>query len=290
MDITNLNKTAKQPEFNQDEWMYKTMVGIVGGKTKKRPMYGYRLEFVECYKNATDEQRVQFLKETKFSRLYPNLVERTARRWDKDPFQGLPARGLTRSDDVESFLVPKETATLDMVTRYGLGSDLIDKKDLVYGVLQGIFNHEDIVSAQSHYKKATFDQNALAREYGSDYGIKQKKGESDYAYRSRLAGELKRQGKIIEAHEAFSGRKYDDPKQGQTGPMSGILGAVAQAMQGKKYSPYDPEQQIGDDIAAGVFVRHERGPADNALAAIFGLLGPSAGMDLIDAMHKKSNK
>lgn len=188
-------------------------------------------------------------------------------------------------------LEQRARSALDMVAKHGVGSDLIDRKDLVYGVLHGVFNHKNIVSAQSHYKaKATFNQNALATEYGSYYGIEQKKGEPDYAYRSRVAGELRRQGKIIEAHEAFSGRRYDDPEQGQTGPMSGIFGAVAQAMQGIQYSPHDPERQISDDIAAGVVVRHGRDPADNALAAIFGLLGPSAGMDLIDAMHKKGNK
>ena len=188
-------------------------------------------------------------------------------------------------------LEQKARGALDKVKIYGLGSDLIEKRDLVYGVVHNVFSHNDIVNAQVIYRgRPRFDQNALAREYGQYYKIEQRKDEPDYAYRSRVAGELRRQGHLIEAHEAFAGRRYDDPEQGQTGPMSGIFGAVAQAMQGIDYSPHDPERQIGDDIAAGVVVRHGRDPADSALAAIFGLLGPSAGMDLIDTMHRKGKK
>ncbi len=67
--------------------------------------------------------------------------------------------------------------------------------------------------------------------------------------------------------------------------MAGIFGAVAQAMQGREYSPTDPERQIGNDIAAGVLAQRGEDPTKSALAEIFGALGPSAGMDLLDALR-----
>jgi len=131
-----------------------------------------------------------------------------------------------------------------------------------------------------------FDVNALARQYGEHYEIPQQKDELDSAYRSRVAGELRRQGNVIEAHEVFSGRRHDDPNQGPTGPMAGIFGAVAQAMQGREYSPDDPERRISNDIAAGVIVRSPPDPTKEAISTLFGALGPSAGMDLIDSKYK----
>jgi len=65
--------------------------------------------------------------------------------------------------------------------------------------------------------------------------------------------------------------------------MAGIIGAVAQAMQGRNYSPGDPERQIGDDLAVGVIVRAGEDPAKAAIRKIFGVLGPEAGMDFLDA-------
>ena len=56
-------------------------------------------------------------------------------------------------------------------------------------------------------------------------------------------------------------------------------------MQGREYSPNDPERQIGDDIAAGVLAQRGEDPAKSALAAIFGALGPAAGMDLIEGLR-----
>ncbi len=131
-----------------------------------------------------------------------------------------------------------------------------------------------------------FDINALACEYGEHYKIEKRNGESDDVYRSRVAGELRKQSKIIEAHEAFSGRRYDDPEQESTGPMAGISGAVAQIMQEREYSPRDPNRQIGDDIAAGVLVQNGDNSTKEVLGAIFGLLGTSAGMDVLNAVSK----
>jgi len=134
-------------------------------------------------------------------------------------------------------------------------------------------------------EKAKFNPYAMAHKYADYLGIKQGEGENEDAFKSRVAGVLRKKGSIIEAHEAFSGRRYDDEEQGATGPMAGIFGAVAQAMQGREYSPSDPERQIGDDIAAGVLAQRGEDPAKSALAAIFGALGPSAGMDLIEGLR-----
>ena len=61
-----------------------------------------------------------------------------------------------------------------------------------------------------------------------------------------------------------------------------FLGAVAQAMRGRDYSPHDPERQIGDDIAAGVVASAGEDPTKRALRSIFEALGPEAGMDFIN--------
>lgn len=135
-----------------------------------------------------------------------------------------------------------------------------------------------------------FDINALACEYGKYYKITRQEDESDSAYRSRVAGELRRQGHIIEAHEAFSGRRYDDPEQGPSGAMTGIFGAVVQKLQGTEYSPDDPERQIGDDIAVGAVVRYKDNNRDSALSSLFDILGPSDGMDFLDPEHKRNKK
>ena len=133
-------------------------------------------------------------------------------------------------------------------------------------------------------EKIQFNPYAMANEYAEYLGLKKGEKESDDAFKSRVSGVLRERGSIIEAHEAFSGRRYYDPDQGPTGPMAGIFGAVAQAMQGRDYSPNDPERQVGDDIAAGVLAQRGEDPARSALAAIFGALGPEAGMGLIDAL------
>ena len=104
-----LSKSANQPDFNHDEWMYRTMVRIVGREGEGITMFGYRSVFVDLYKGATDGQRAKFLRETIFGQLFPDRVDETAKRWDKDPFQGLPASNPTRSGDIEQFIRPKES-------------------------------------------------------------------------------------------------------------------------------------------------------------------------------------
>lgn len=88
----------------------------------------------------------------------------------------------------------------------------------------------------------------LAHHTAQDYGIEaQREGESDSAFKHRVSGALRAAGHIIEAHEALQDKFFDESPD----VMTGITGAVAQAMQGKDYH-LDGEQQVGMDIAAGV--------------------------------------
>ncbi len=80
----------------------------------------------------------------------------------------------------------------------------------------------------------------------------QREGESDTAFRSRVAGSLREAGCLIEAHEAFTNALYDDP---EGGAMTGIFGALAQAFQGRDYGARTGYDQIGDDIAAGTLAQ-----------------------------------
>ena len=131
-----------------------------------------------------------------------------------------------------------------------------------------------------------FDINAEARAHAGYLGLSLNAGESDVAFRSRIAGILRSRGSIIEAHEVSSGRRYDDPEQGSMGPMVGIIGAVAQALAGHEYSPNDPERQVGDDIAAGLITRNPDRTAES-IGAILSMFGPTVGMDVIDAFRDK---
>lgn len=92
-----------------------------------------------------------------------------------------------------------------------------------------------------------------AREFGIE---EQGKQESDDGFRNRVAGRLRDMGHIIEAHEAQQNSLYDDP---DGGAMTGIIGAVAQALHGRNYGSTG-SRQIGDDIAVGTIVQHEMSP------------------------------
>jgi hypothetical protein len=140
---------------------------------------------------------------------------------------------------------------------------------------------------QDQGNSADFDINAQAKAHGHDFGIPQGQNESDDAYRSRVAGELRQQGHIIEAHEAFAGRRYDDPEQGPLDPMTGVFGAAAQALAGRDYSLHKPERQIGDDIATGELVSSGGSPGEAAVRAMLDAFGPETGMDVIDALRPK---
>ena len=106
----------------------------------------------------------------------------------------------------------------------------------------------------------------LATEYAKYYEIDpQHEGESDAAFKSRVSGALRAQGRLIEAHEAYQNERYEESDD----VMTGILGAVAQAMQGIDYGG-DDERKVGDDIAAGTIVKSTK--RDDALMALMALM------------------
>lgn len=94
----------------------------------------------------------------------------------------------------------------------------------------------------------------LATDYAKYYNIApQGKDESDSAFRGRVSGELRDAGHIIEAHEVFNDERYEQSDN----VMSGIIGAMAQALQGVNYGSKG-EHQVGDDFACGEYVKHHK--------------------------------
>lgn len=77
--------------------------------------------------------------------------------------------------------------------------------------------------------------------------------EGDSAFRDRVSGELRARGCIIEAHEALHNQRFDE-HGGETGPMAGIMGAVAVLFSGKNYGS-SGSTRVGDEIAADVVAR-----------------------------------
>lgn len=108
--------------------------------------------------------------------------------------------------------------------------------------------------------------NEIAAQRAREFGItRQRASESDSAFGHRVALELRNAGHIIEAHEAESGHLYDDPRGDA---MTGIMGAVAQTMQGRSYSG----DRIYNDYAAGVVVSHPHDDARDALLVAFAMM------------------
>lgn len=98
----------------------------------------------------------------------------------------------------------------------------------------------------------------LATDYARYYGIEaQREDESDNTFRHRVAGALRGQGHIIEAHEAQQDAYYDQSDN----VMAGILGAVYQEMNGVAYGSTG-ERLVGDDIAIGHVVSNPKPEVD----------------------------
>lgn len=101
----------------------------------------------------------------------------------------------------------------------------------------------------------------LATEYARQFNIDpQRPDESDDAFKSRVAGELRDKGEIIYAHEAAADAYYDQSDDA----MTGIIGAVAQAMQGRDYH-VSGKTQVDTDFAAGIVAQK---PKDDPLMAM----------------------
>ena len=105
----------------------------------------------------------------------------------------------------------------------------------------------------------------LATDYAKYYGIPaQGQNETDLAFRSRVAGALRDMGHLVEAHEAQQDQRYEDSDE----VMTGITGAIAQALQGRDYGRRG-EQLIGDDIAAGYVAKS---PPDDGMGALLAMM------------------
>ena len=106
----------------------------------------------------------------------------------------------------------------------------------------------------------------LATEYASYYEIApQGDDETDSAFRSRVGGILRDRGQIIEAHEAYQDRRYDDDDGGDV--MTGIMGAMAQALHRTNYGSHG-ERQIDDDFAVGTVVQNPKPEVDPMMAML----------------------
>lgn len=112
----------------------------------------------------------------------------------------------------------------------------------------------------------------LARHYDIPA---QSQTESDTDFRHRVAGALRAAGKIIEAHEAQQNARWDAKGRAGESVQDGIMGALAQALQGNPYGNLEGVSQVGADIAAGVLVRDapRKRAADAALLATLGMVG-----------------
>ena len=112
----------------------------------------------------------------------------------------------------------------------------------------------------------------LATKYAKYYDIPaQLDGESDAAFMARVAGELRNQGRIVEAHEASQNKRYDE--DGGDMVMTGLYGAMAMALQGVDYGSTG-DTLIGDEIAAGLIATAPKRDTDPLMAllamALFG--------------------
>lgn len=125
--------------------------------------------------------------------------------------------------------------------------------------------------------------NGVTTNHAQCFGLDpQAEGESDSAFRHRIAGKLRDMGHIIEAHEAQQDRRYDDLDQSGTGSvLDGVYGAMAQALQGNPYRARDGVDQVGLDIAAGVVSRAPK-PDPAAMLMMLGMM--EAGRD---RLHRK---
>lgn len=107
--------------------------------------------------------------------------------------------------------------------------------------------------------------------------------ESDRDFRLRVAGVLRDKGRIIEAQEIRTGRRFDDPSNPPLGepnnPMTGILGASAAALQGIDFHTRG-ETRVEDEAVIGRLALEPPDPTERAILAAFDLLGPDA-MDFL---------
>jgi hypothetical protein len=127
--------------------------------------------------------------------------------------------------------------------------------------------------APSAATKITYGNNCITAQRASEYGIAlQAQDESDHAFRRRVSGVLRDSNHLIEAHEAATNRLYNDGgENSMEDPMTGIIGAIAQAMQGKNYNVSGADQ-VACDYAAGHIVKNPRKGAFDGMSPEMAIL------------------
>jgi hypothetical protein len=95
-----------------------------------------------------------------------------------------------------------------------------------------------------------------ATELAAYYRIQaQRTDEGDHAFCQRVAGRLRKMGHVVEAHEIACGRRFDEA--GGESVLAGLSGAVALALDGRRYSR-NGEAMLGDEFAAGTIARNPK--------------------------------
>jgi hypothetical protein len=134
---------------------------------------------------------------------------------------------------------------------------------------------------------------ADARSYVEHYGLApQREGEDDAAFVERVAVELRRLGRIIEAHELMAGHRHDQPPEdGPNVVHAGVAGAIAQALaeaDGRDLQrSRDGRRRLDEEFLDGMLATGPPDPAREALGAMFDVLGPAGAMDFLDATRRK---
>lgn len=96
----------------------------------------------------------------------------------------------------------------------------------------------------------------IASMYVGQFGIAPKaEDESAAAFRSRVADVLRANRMIVDAHEAYTNKYHDEAVgEGELSAATGAMGACALALGGHK------QESVGDDIVAGLYVKHAPPP------------------------------
>ncbi len=103
------NKHETSPSRDQmnngDQWMYETMKEIV--KKEAQTSAGYRFGFGKLWKQATEAERLEFAKKTRFASEVPNYEELIRQHGEKFT-QIFPTKTGSRESDIVYYFSPKE--------------------------------------------------------------------------------------------------------------------------------------------------------------------------------------
>jgi len=126
----------------------------------------------------------------------------------------------------------------------------------------------------------------LAASHARTFGLApQEASESGSEFRDRISGQLRDMGRIIEAHEAWQGKYYDEG----TEVISALIGNLAQQMQGVNYNVKDGPG-VGMDIAAGMLIdgRKESNLPDFLMKLL--TQDPEATLNLLTALGQDQSR